>query len=74
MGKRVIHYAGEIRARRLHVLPGWAACCSGIKAEEIRAERRNTYMRGAVTCRRCLAVIAKHDEYNAKPEGGDDGE
>jgi hypothetical protein len=68
MKLRVIHYAGALRWRwRKHgtqeQLGGYAACCSGRKAERIRAEYMHTYDRNAVTCRACLACLAKADAY-----------
>ena len=60
----VLHYAGELLCRSgkqgsLHILPGWAACCYGPRAEKIRRERRNTRDRALVTCRACLRVMAR---------------
>lgn len=52
------HYAGELRTSRLYILPGWAACCSGHKAEEIRRAKAHTYDRSKVTCKACLKRMA----------------
>lgn len=60
-----IHYAGECRTRNMHILPGWAACCSGFKAEKIRAEGRHSFDRAKVNCAACLKVITKHDAHAA---------
>lgn len=60
-----IHYAGEVRylTGRIttHVLPGWAACCSGDRARRIAEAGCNTYNRTAVTCKRCLSALARED-------------
>lgn len=54
-----VHYSGPVRTPKLKILPGWAACCSGDRAERIRAEGRNTLIIAEVTCKACLRVIAK---------------
>ena len=54
-----IHYAGAVTAGRTHVLPGWAACCSGHRAEKIRAERQNTRDPEKVTCAACLKMMVR---------------
>jgi len=61
---KALHYAGELVYRSgaqgsMHILPGWAACCFDDAARKIRRERRHTYDRAAVTCKRCLACIAR---------------
>ena len=55
----MIHYAGEIVTATSTTLPGWAACCSGLRAEKIRAEGSHTYRAPEVTCGRCLAILAR---------------
>ena len=65
MPKSVTHYAGEIVHANGHVLPGWAACCYGEKAEKIRRERRHILDREKVTCRGCLKMIEKADAWVA---------
>lgn len=72
MPKSVTHYAGEIIHANGHVLPGWAACCSGEKAMKIRAERRHTLDREKVTCRGCLKMIEKADAWVARKSNGAD--
>lgn len=57
-----IHYAGELHFATKHILPGWAACVSGDQARRIRAAKRNTYDRSAVTCKRCLSLISQATE------------
>lgn len=57
----VIHYSGAVRTPRTRILAGWAACCSGIKAERIRANGNNTDNPANVTCRACLRVMAKDE-------------
>ena len=59
MTARKLHFAGAVRTPRMMILAGWAACCSGYRAEQIREEGRNTHDREAVTCRACLRVMAK---------------
>jgi hypothetical protein len=56
-----IHYSGAVRTPRTTILAGWAACCSGIKAERIRANGNNTNNPVDVTCRACLKVMAKDE-------------
>ena len=55
----MIHYAGEIVTATSTTLAGWAACCSGRKAEKIRAEGSHTYQPSEVTCSRCLSILAR---------------
>ena len=58
-----IHYAGALRVQNKRsyqiILAGWAACCSGERAIEIRRNRQHTHDRSLVTCKACLAKIAK---------------
>ena len=61
--KRSMHYAGSLVSHRLTVLGGWAACCSGDRAEKIREEEQNTYDRALVTCKACLKQIQRADDY-----------
>ena len=56
---RKMHYAGAVRTPRMNILGGWAACCSGEKAERIKAEGLNTYDIGGVTCAACKRTMAK---------------
>lgn len=61
-----IHYAGEIRYTTAsgwsrHILPGWAACCSGDRAIAIRYSEQHTLNRDEVTCKPCLKAIEQHD-------------
>lgn len=58
MKTKKIHYAGPIRTHRVRILAGWAACCSGDKAEQIRRDRQHTYDPAKVTCGACLRMIA----------------
>ncbi len=37
---KAIHYSGQVRTPRTKILAGWAACCSGAKAEQIKAIAR----------------------------------
>lgn len=67
---RVRHYAGEIIYANGHVLPGWAACCSGFKAEAIAEAHAHTYVRQRVTCRACQKMLEKHDAWRREHEGG----
>lgn len=55
----ILHYAGPVRTKRMRILPGWAACCSGEKAEKIRALGHNTMLPGAVTCQACLKIMGR---------------
>jgi hypothetical protein len=58
-----IHYAGELRTKRLHILPGFAACCSGDKAWRIRVNGSNTKDSDNVTCQACLKRMQAAREY-----------
>jgi len=59
-----IHYSGGLRTRlgkrgaRI-ALRGWAACCSGEKAEKARREGNQTNIRADVTCAACLKLFEK---------------
>lgn len=59
MKKPKIHYAGAVRTPTMKVLPGWAACCSGDKAERIRSTGANTRDPALVTCAACKRMMAK---------------
>ena len=59
MKKPKIHYAGAVRTPTVKILPGWAACCSGDKADRIRSAGANTYDPEMVTCAACRRVMAK---------------
>jgi hypothetical protein len=63
MSNRKIHFAGAIRTARMRVLPGWAACCHGTRADEIRRLGLNTYIAQLVTCKSCLRLIKAHNDY-----------
>ena len=67
---KTIHYAGgmEIHGKRYFtkILSGWAACCSGIKAEKIAAEHNHTYDKARVTCKACLHQIEREQEGKAR--------
>ena len=68
MSTHRIHYAGEVYTKRSHGFAGWAACCSGSKAERIRAERWNTYEPAEVTCKACLRVMARATDRKGNPQ------
>lgn len=66
-----VHYSGALTVPRrgsavLMIAAGWAACCSGPRARRIREEGRGTRDREAVTCRRCLALMAAADEHDRR--------
>ena len=54
-----IHYAGALRYGRTRILAGWAACCSGPKAERIRATGQHTYVPAEVTRETCRRAMEK---------------
>jgi len=54
-----IHYAGTVRTPRLKILGGYAACCSGNKAEIIWIAGHNTQDPAQVTCEACKRMMAK---------------
>jgi hypothetical protein len=59
-----IHYAGAVNTPRMKILPGWAACCSGDKADRIRANGNNTMNPKDVTCAACRRIMAKDSRLN----------
>lgn len=48
----------------MRILAGWAACCSGYKAEEIAKAGAHTRDVSAVTCKACLRTMAKDPSIN----------
>jgi len=54
-----IHFAGAVQTRRCRILPGWAACCSGARALQIRADGQHTYNPDDVTCGTCKRIMAQ---------------
>ena len=59
-----IHYSGRLewtnkRGVTTTMLPGWAACCYGRRAELIRASGRQTHDARFVTCRACRRAMAR---------------
>jgi hypothetical protein len=62
-----IHYAGAVRTPTMKILPGWAACCSGDKAERIRLSGANTWEPALVTCMACKRAMAKDRSILDKP-------
>lgn len=59
-----MHYAGALewcdaRGMKTSVSAGWSACCSGSRAEAIRAKGQNTDDPSRVTCRLCLRNMFK---------------
>jgi hypothetical protein len=67
----VIHYAGAVtysttRGGGVHLHAGWAACCTGDRAREIRRRGAHTYDRAAVTCGSCKRVLVLADAWAAK--------
>lgn len=65
-----MHYAGALsirNARRVILIAdGWAACSTGERAVAIRASGGATRELAKVTCKRCLALIAKASKAGAK--------
>ena len=57
--KPKIHYAGSVKTPRMRIIPGYAACCSGEKAERIRAAGNNSLDPNKVTCVACKRVMEK---------------
>lgn len=61
-----VHYAGALEWRIgkygiATVHNGWASCCFGDAARNIRALGQHSYDRSEVTCKKCLANIARSD-------------
>lgn len=64
-----IHYSGGIRAQvgawfKIR-LAGWPACLSGRAAENCPASRLSTDA-AAVTCKRCLKLVAAQQRHQAE--------
>lgn len=65
--KPKIHYAGSLsftksNGVRVEISAGFAACCSGGRAEAIAKNGLHTYDRRDVTCERCAhAILASMD-------------
>lgn len=61
-----IHYSGGIRATVGKMfcirLPGWPACCSGVRCEKIAELGNMTRDRDKVTCKACLKLIDAQDK------------
>jgi hypothetical protein len=59
---RATHYIGglswTVRGIRTTILPGWAACCSGKRAEIIRLNGNGTTEPRKVTCKLCLRSMS----------------
>lgn len=61
---RKMHFRGALqwttgRGVKTVIAAGWAACCSGIKADRIRTRGQNTYDKSKVDCKGCLAAMRK---------------
>lgn len=67
MSSNRIHYAGEVFTKRARILRGWAACCSGRRAENIRRDGANTMNPADVTCKACLRVMERATDHEGKP-------
>lgn len=57
--KHLVHYKGALEYTRadgqtVSILAGYAACCSGRRAERVAAKGNHTLTPEAVTCRGCL--------------------
>jgi len=57
---RKIHYAGALSRRGMRIFSGWAACCTGPRAEKIRASGANTLDVSLVTCKSCLRTMSAY--------------
>jgi hypothetical protein len=65
---KIIHYSGGIFHAKGRMLSGFPCCCYGDRAWKIRIERRQTMERDKVTCKACLAWLAKQDAFLAEKE------
>ena len=69
--KTMIHYSGGVlaalRKRAVSILAGWPACCSGNLAAHIKRNGNMSNDVVAITCRKCLRMIAATAEW---PEEG----
>lgn len=62
---RATHYEGGMTIGTTTWLPGWPCCCSGRRAEAIRAAGNLTSDRGRVDCRACLRQLRRHEASRA---------
>lgn len=64
--QRVVHFAGPLRYAGANghvttILSGWAACCTGLRAEQVRRRKAHSYVRTEVTCKACLKAMSKEE-------------
>ena len=57
--EKKIHWGGGLKLPKTRWLAGWPCCCSGRRAEKIAEEGALTRDREKVTCKICLANMAK---------------
>mgnify|MGYP001818171654 CR=1 FL=1 len=69
MTKHKIHWAGGLTLPRARMLPGWPCCCCGRKADDVRRQGNQTWDIGEVTCKACLKLMKKRDDW-IKFKGG----
>ena len=69
---RKLHWSGafcyDTARSTCHVLGGFAACVSGPATIKLRDEGLVTREQNRVTCKRCLALMAKRVHCRAHPE------
>jgi hypothetical protein len=66
--KKKVHYAGSIQYKAkkgpiVTIAPGFAACCTGDRAQKIALEGMHTYRTTNVTCAHCQKLIERHRAY-----------
>lgn len=76
MAELAIHFAGRLQwlnpktGVRTTILPGWAACCSDLRADRIRQRGNHTRNAADVTCRACRKLMLKSEARLDWKEGG----
>lgn len=67
-----MHYSGAIcydTARStVHILGGYAVCCSGERTRKLKRDGQTTADRKKVTCKLCKAILAKRVHCKVHPK------
>lgn len=67
-----MHFGGDAhispRPGLTITFPGYVGCCRGGRAAKVTSEGRVTFDAGAVTCERCLVLLAESVEWGRKFE------
>lgn len=67
-----MHYSAgicyDLARSTMHVMGGYAACCSGDRAVKIKREGNTTRDKKKVTCKLCKAILAKQIHCKVHPK------